>query len=80
MSDNKTTKSSSISILAKPSNLECKDLQEYLKSRPPDVLEKLFNYPTICLAVYRYDLNYLYIDLASIIFIKCLFSEGNSQM
>lgn len=53
MSENKALKSTS-SILAKPTNLECKDLQAYLKSRPPDVLEKFFNYPTICLAVYRY--------------------------
>lgn len=40
--------------LAKPVNLECKDLHEYLKSRPLDVLERLYDYPTICLAVYRY--------------------------
>lgn len=39
--------------LTKPVNLECKNLQEYLKSRSMDVLERLYDYPTICLAVYR---------------------------
>lgn len=39
--------------LAKPVNLECKDLQEYLKSRTLEVLERLYDYPAICLAVYR---------------------------
>ncbi|KAM3959470.1 general transcription factor IIH subunit 4 marionette [Aphomia sociella] len=33
--------------------LQCKDLHEYLKSRSPQFLETLYNYPTICLAVYR---------------------------
>ena len=41
------------SILQKPANLECKDLHSYLKSRSSDVLERLYDYPTICLAVYR---------------------------
>jgi len=40
--------------ITKPKNLECKDLQDYLKSRPPEVIEKLYNYPAICLAVYRF--------------------------
>lgn len=34
-------------------NLECKNLYDYLKTRPPQVLDKLYNHPTICLAVYR---------------------------
>ena len=42
-----------IAALGKPTNLECKNLEEYLKSRPPEVLERLYNYPAICLAVYR---------------------------
>lgn len=42
------------SVLAKPVNLECKDLHDYLKSRTIDVLERLYDYPTICLAVYRF--------------------------
>ncbi|XP_058128708.1 general transcription factor IIH subunit 4 [Anopheles ziemanni] len=49
----KSSSSSSSSLITKPANLECKDLEEYLKSRPPEVLEKLYNYPAICLAVYR---------------------------
>lgn len=58
MSENKSQKQASTSaVIQKPSNLECKDLQEYLKSRPPEILEKFFNYPTICLAVYRYVLK-----------------------
>lgn len=37
-----------------PENLECKDFQEYLRTRQtPETLEKLYNYPPICLAVYR---------------------------
>ncbi|XP_059607829.1 general transcription factor IIH subunit 4 [Phlebotomus argentipes] len=47
-------KASKASIgLPKASNLECKDLYEYLQTRSPEVLEKLYNYATICLAVYR---------------------------
>lgn len=41
------------SEIAKPANLECIDLQEYLKSKPQNVIESLYNYPSICLAVYR---------------------------
>lgn len=39
--------------IKKESKLECKNLQEYLKSLPSSVLERLYNHPTICLAVYR---------------------------
>lgn len=49
----KSSKSTTSSLISKPANLECKNLEEYLKSRPPDALEKLYNYPAICLAVYR---------------------------
>lgn len=49
----KGSKSTASSLITKPANLECKNLEEYLKSRPPDALEKLYNYPAICLAVYR---------------------------
>ncbi|XP_030764948.1 general transcription factor IIH subunit 4 [Sitophilus oryzae] len=35
------------------SNLECKNLYDYLKTRPPNTLERLYNHPAICLAVYR---------------------------
>lgn len=34
-------------------NLECKNLYEYLKTLPKNVLERLYNHPAICLAVYR---------------------------
>jgi transcription initiation factor TFIIH subunit 4 len=34
-------------------NLECKNLHEYLKSQPAGVITKLYEYPAICLAVYR---------------------------
>lgn len=54
MADNGNGSSSALSSSAlKPTNLECKNLYEYLKSRPAQVLEKLYNHPTICLAVYR---------------------------
>lgn len=34
-------------------NLECIDLQGYLKTKPSSVIESLYNHPSICLAVYR---------------------------
>ncbi|XP_043283266.1 general transcription factor IIH subunit 4 [Venturia canescens] len=39
--------------LLRPTGLKCKDLHEYLKSRPPDVLNRLYHNPPICLAVFR---------------------------
>lgn len=39
--------------LNRPVDLECIDLQRYLKSKPQDVIETLYNHPSICLAVYR---------------------------
>ncbi|CAH1155068.1 unnamed protein product [Phaedon cochleariae] len=53
MADNGVGAQSQKSSLIKHTNLECKNLYDYLKSRPPSVLEKLYNHPTICLAVYR---------------------------
>lgn len=41
------------SVVIQSTNLECKNLYDYLKTRPPAVLERLYNHPTICLAVYR---------------------------
>lgn len=34
-------------------SLQCKNLQDYLKSRTPEMLNKLYHNPPICLAVYR---------------------------
>lgn len=34
-------------------NLECIDLQAYLKTKSSSVIESLYNHPSICLAVYR---------------------------
>jgi transcription initiation factor TFIIH subunit 4 len=34
-------------------NLECKNLSDYLKSQPAQVITKLYEFPAICLAVYR---------------------------
>lgn len=34
--------------------LECKNLQDYLKSLQSNILERLYNHATICLAVYRF--------------------------
>ncbi|XP_017781706.1 PREDICTED: general transcription factor IIH subunit 4 [Nicrophorus vespilloides] len=48
-----TAESSTNVTLIQPSNLECKNLYDYLKTRSSAVLEKLYNHPTICLAVYR---------------------------
>lgn len=41
------------SELNKPVDLECVDLQRYLKSKPSTAIETLYNHPSICLAVYR---------------------------
>ncbi|XP_060805639.1 general transcription factor IIH subunit 4 [Amyelois transitella] len=51
MSESSKSKSS-LNLNPAPT-LQCKDLHEYLKSRSPQFLETLYNYPTICLAVYR---------------------------
>uniref|UniRef100_A0A671R6N3 General transcription factor IIH subunit 4 n=1 Tax=Sinocyclocheilus anshuiensis TaxID=1608454 RepID=A0A671R6N3_9TELE len=32
---------------------ECKNLQEYLKELSPEILDRLYNHPATCLAVYR---------------------------
>ncbi|KAJ8949377.1 hypothetical protein NQ314_008237 [Rhamnusium bicolor] len=53
MADNGLGSSSQDSTLIKQNNLECKNLYDYLKTRQPNILEKLYNHPTICLAVYR---------------------------
>lgn len=57
MSDTKGSRSgpttSTFALIPKPANLQCMDLQEYLRTRTAETLEKLYNYPTICLAVYR---------------------------
>lgn len=41
------------SELIKPVDLECVDLQKYLRSKASAVIETLYNHPSICLAVYR---------------------------
>ncbi|XP_047997059.1 general transcription factor IIH subunit 4 [Leguminivora glycinivorella] len=51
MSESSKSKSS-LNLTPAPT-LQCKDLHEYLKSRSAQFLETLYNYPTICLAVYR---------------------------
>ncbi|KAJ2948759.1 hypothetical protein O0L34_g8019 [Tuta absoluta] len=51
MSESSKSKSS-LNLNPTPT-LQCKDLHEYLKSRSAQFLETLYNYPTICLAVYR---------------------------
>lgn len=53
MSESSKSKSS-LNLNPSPT-LQCKDLHEYLKSRSAQFLETLYNYPTICLAVYRYE-------------------------
>lgn len=39
--------------LIQASNLECKNLYDYLRTRPSTLLDRLYNHPAICLAVYR---------------------------
>lgn len=61
MADN--AKGSSKPILLQPVNLQCKNLHDYLKTRPPELLERLYNHPAICLAVYRCFVISLYIGI-----------------
>ncbi|KAF5270866.1 hypothetical protein FQA39_LY08311 [Lamprigera yunnana] len=55
MADNGISSSHQVNnvVLIQPTNLECKNLYDYLTTRPQNVLERLYNHPTICLAVYR---------------------------
>lgn len=53
MNKSESSKSSKSSANLNPTPLQCKDLHEYLKTRSPQFLETLYNYPTICLAIYR---------------------------
>lgn len=41
------------SLYLKHKSLQCKNLHDYLKTLPPVILERLYNHPTTCLAVYR---------------------------
>jgi len=34
-------------------SLECKNLHDYLKTLPSEVLDQLYNHPATCLAVFR---------------------------
>lgn len=38
--------------------LQCKNLHEYLKELSPDILDRLYNHPATCLAVYRFICDY----------------------
>lgn len=40
----------------KNKSLQCKNLHDYLKTLAKEILERLYNHPTTCLAVYRYVL------------------------
>ncbi|ALC44716.1 mrn [Drosophila busckii] len=57
MADTKSGRYSSNAIsplVQSPENLECKNFQDYLRTRQtPESLEKLYNHPPICLAVFR---------------------------
>ena len=35
-------------------SLECKNLHDYLKTLPSEVLDQLYNHPATCLAVFRF--------------------------
>jgi transcription initiation factor TFIIH subunit 4 len=41
-------------ITLQPKNLQCKNLHEYLKTLPTEILDRLYNHPTTCLAVFRW--------------------------
>lgn len=42
-----------MSELKTPKTDKCNDLHGFLKALPAETLEQLYNYPAICLAVYR---------------------------
>jgi transcription initiation factor TFIIH subunit 4 len=43
-----------IKVTLQSKNLQCKDLHDYLKTLPIETLDRMYNHPTTCLAVYRY--------------------------
>ncbi|XP_023250601.1 general transcription factor IIH subunit 4 [Seriola lalandi dorsalis] len=44
---------STLTIMKLRVQLQCKNLHEYLRELSPDILDKLYNHPATCLAVYR---------------------------
>jgi len=46
------SKGSKITFQSK--TLQCKNLHEYLKTLPTEILDIFYNHPTTCLAVYRW--------------------------
>lgn len=52
-------------------HLECKNLHDYMKSQPENVITKLYEYPAICLAVFRDCIS----DLAKQFVMRMLFVE-----
>lgn len=52
-------------------HLECKNLHDYMKSQPDFVITKLYEYPAICLAVFRDCIS----DIAKQFVIRMLFVE-----
>lgn len=43
------------SLIVKSKTLHCKNLYDYLKTLSAGTLERLYNHPNTCLAVYRLD-------------------------
>lgn len=72
--ENLTNSPSQISIntptISPPNDLYCPTLREYLLTKPSKMLEKMYEYPSICMAVYRelpdyaqhYVIRILYVD------------------
>uniref|UniRef100_A0A3B4UAI4 General transcription factor IIH subunit 4 n=2 Tax=Seriola dumerili TaxID=41447 RepID=A0A3B4UAI4_SERDU len=44
---------STLTIMKLRVQLQCKNLHEYLRELSPDILDRLYNHPATCLAVYR---------------------------
>ncbi|XP_063225175.1 general transcription factor IIH subunit 4 isoform X2 [Bacillus rossius redtenbacheri] len=53
MADASSSKQVKTAPILKTKNLQCKNLHDYLKTLPSDILDKLYNHPATCLAVYR---------------------------
>ena len=53
ITDNKSNMAAYLSGSSFFRHLQCRDLHQYLGSLPSGILDRLYNHPSICLAVFR---------------------------
>lgn len=51
--------------------LQCKNLHEYLRELSPEILDRLYNHPATCLAVYRFDGSSPHTTVISFVKLSC---------